>query len=208
MKKFRILFFLIVFSLTLPLTQQVSADTGEDVKKLVKEKIDKVIELLRRKDIDKKIRNEKLIDTVNPIFDFKRMAMLSLGKKHWVSQNKVKQGQFSKLFVKRLQESYLEKLDLYTDEDVTVDEAVKVKKRIHILTHLVTKEDKKEMIYKFYKSKKGWKVYDVEILGVSIVQTYRSQFQGILKTKTFDELLEKLKLTGEFTIPTGENEKN
>jgi phospholipid transport system substrate-binding protein len=50
------------------------------------------------------------------------------------------------------------------------------------------------MIYKFRKHKKrGWLVYDVNILGVSFIQTYRSQFAGVLKTKTMDELIEDLK---------------
>ena len=53
------------------------------------------------------------------------------------------------MFVERLKLSYLEKLDLYTDEEVVVDEARKTKKnRVEVLTYLVTKDDKKEMIYK------------------------------------------------------------
>ena len=80
------------------------------------------------------------------------------------------------MFVERLKLSYLEKLDLYTDEEVVVDEArLTKKKRVEVLTYLVTKDDKKEMIYKLYKTKKkGWMVYDVDVLGVSIVQTAHS----------------------------------
>jgi len=85
-----------------------------------------------------------------------------------------------------------------------VGEAKKVKKRIHVTTHLVSKDDKIDMIYKFYKTKKqDWMVYDVEIMGVSIVQTYRSQFAGILKDQSIEDLLKKLRETGGFTVPTG-----
>ncbi len=139
------------------------------------------------------------------MFDFSQMAKLSMGKKNWQRMNKKQQQEFNKLFVKRLQESYLEKLDLYTDEEVTVDEAKQVKKRIHVTSHLMSKDDKMEMIYKFYKKKnQDWMVYDVKVMGVSIVQTYRSQFAGILKNQSIEDLLKKLRETGGFSIPTGD----
>jgi phospholipid transport system substrate-binding protein len=106
-------------------------------------------------------------------------------------------------FVQRLQESYLEKLDLYTDEEVVVDDAKKEKNRIYVITHLITEDDKMEMVYKFRKTGEGWLVYDIEILGVSIVQTYRSQFAGFLRDHSSEELLERLKTAGTFTVPTG-----
>ena len=152
----RRLFFLMIF--TLISWQPVMADERTEVRNLVKEKIDIVIKLFRQKEIDKKARNEKILQAVTPIFDFPRMAKLSLGKKHWVALGKGKREEFSDIFIKRLKESYLEKLNLYTDEDVLVEEAEQVKKRIHIVTYLVSKDNKKEMKYKFYKSKQGWKV--------------------------------------------------
>ena len=97
--------------------------------------------------------------------------------------------------MERLKQSYLDKLDLYTDEEVVVDDAkLKKKKRVEVLTYLVSKDDKMEMKYKLYKSKKkGWLVYDVEVLGVSIVQTYRSQFSGFLKKNSMDDLMNRLR---------------
>ena len=48
------------------------------------------------------------------------------------------------------------------------------------------------MLYKLYKSKQGWRIYDLEIQGVSLISTYRSQFDEILRNKTVDDLLAKL----------------
>lgn len=48
------------------------------------------------------------------------------------------------------------------------------------------------MIYKLYKSKKDWKIYDLEVEGVSIISTYRSQFDQVLSKGTIDELLQRL----------------
>ena len=187
----------------LVLTQTGKADDLDDVKQIVSKSIAIVIDLVKDKQIDKASRNQKIIATVEPFFDFEFMAKVSLGKKHWRATTPEKRKLFIERFVKRLQDSYLEKLDLYTDEEVVVDEAKRVKKRIFVITHLVSKTDKMEMIYKFRKTKTGWLVYDIEILGVSIVQTYRSQFAGFLKQNSFDDLLETLDKSGSFNVPTG-----
>lgn len=183
------------------------ADEKAEVLKLARSRINAVVDLLRSKDFDKAERNKRIIKTINPIFDFALMAKICLGKKYWAPLSAGERKEFIDLFVLRLQESYLDKLDLYTDEEVIVKEAVAVKKRIHVVTQLVTKGDKLEMVYKFYKSKDGWKIYDAVILGVSVVQTYRSQFRGILKNSSFAELMEKLRTTGGFSIPTKDYKK-
>ena len=187
----------------LTLTQTVKADDLTDVKQIVAKSIAIVIDLVKDKQIDKATRNQKIIETIEPFFDFEFMAKVCLGKKHWKAMTPAKRKLFVERFVMRLQDSYLEKLDLYTDEEVVVDEAKRVKKRIHVVTHLVSKTDKMEMIYKFRKARTGWLVYDIEILGVSIVQTYRSQFAGFLKQNSIDDLLEKLTKSGSFNVPTG-----
>ncbi len=178
------------------------AGEESEVRKLTQEKIAIVIDVLRDKSIGKEEKKKRIVAAVDPLFDFRRMARLSLGKKHWSTMNKAQKKEFSRLFVQRLKESYLEKLDLYTDEEVVIEDAKRVKKRIHVLTRLVSKDGKKDMVYKFYKSKKGWKVYDVVILGVSVVQTYRSQFNGLLKKGSIENLLITLRTTGAITIPT------
>jgi phospholipid transport system substrate-binding protein len=53
------------------------------------------------------------------------------------------------------------------------------------------------MLYKFWKSRQGWKIYDLEIAGVSVVQTYRSQFDQVLRNGTFEDLLKELEKLGE-----------
>ncbi|MAE16458.1 MAG: hypothetical protein CL911_03330 [Deltaproteobacteria bacterium] len=182
------LFLLLVF---VPFGQ---ADEAAEITRLTKEKVNLVIDLLRDKSLDKETRNQRIIKEASVIFDFKLMARLSLAKK-WKAISKAQRKEFTALFVKRIQQSYLEKLNLYTDEEVIIEDAKKTKKkRVELKTFLVSEDDKKEMIYKFYKHKKrGWLVYDVDILGVSFVQTYRSQFAGVLKNKTMDELIEDLK---------------
>ncbi len=170
------------------------ADEAAEITKMAKEKVNNIITYLRDTSLEKETRNKQIIDEVNTMFDFQLMAQLSLGKQ-WKKTKKRQRKEFVKVFVKRIQQSYLEKLDLYTDEEVIIGDAKQTKKKRAVLTtYLVSEDDKKEMIYKFRKHKKrGWVVYDVNILGVSFIQTYRSQFSGVLKNKSMDELIEDLK---------------
>jgi phospholipid transport system substrate-binding protein len=170
------------------------ADEATEITKMAKEKVNNIITYLRDTSLEKETRNKQIIAEVNTMFDFQLMAQLSLGKQ-WKKTKKRQRKEFVKVFVKRIQQSYLEKLDLYTDEEVIIGDAKQTKKKRAVLTtYLVSEDDKKEMIYKFRKHKKrGWLVYDVNILGVSFIQTYRSQFSGVLKNKSMDELIEDLK---------------
>ena len=171
------------------------ADEVSEMRAMTKEKVDLVIRTLKDSSLSKEEKKQGILKTIDGLFDFSLMARLSLGKKHWKSLSKSGRKEFSKLFVERLKQSYLDKLDLYTDEEVVVDEAKMTKKnRVEVVTYLVSKDDKKEMTYKLYKTKKkGWMVYDVDVLGVSIVQTYRSQISGILKKESLEQLMERLR---------------
>ncbi len=91
-----------------------------------------------------------------------------------------------------MKESYLEKISLYTDERIVFHESVQVKRKVHIATDLISKDNKISMLYKFYKSKHGWRIYDLEIEGISLIVTYRSQFDQVLNEGTVDDLIIKL----------------
>ena len=120
------------------------------------------------------------------------MAKLSLGRKYWPGLTKEERQRFTELFTKRLKESYLDDLTLYTDEKVVFKTPVQVKRKIKISTELVSKDNKISMLYKFHKSTDSWLIYDIEVQGVSIISTYRSQFDQVLSKGTIDELLLKL----------------
>lgn len=189
--------------LVLLLCPPARADDKNDVKNLLTSRVDAVVALLKNNQMDKTVRNERIIDIVNPIFDFPLMAKLSLGRKYWPGLSDEKKNNFTDLFTRRLQDSYLEKLDLYSDESVIYEDPQQMDNKIHMPTTLVSKDSRISMIYKFYRGSKGWRIYDVVIGGVSIIQTYRSQFDGVLQKGTIDDLLEKLNISGEFTIPAG-----
>jgi len=183
---------LILLSLSL-FSSPVFADDLSAVDHFMKEKLSFVMKVLENKSFTKEQRDEGVLEQINLAFDFNKMAKLSLGRKYWPGLSKAEKTRFTSLFIKRMKASYLEKLDLYTDEQITYNTPVRVKKKIHMLTELVSGDNRISMRYKLYKSKKsGWRVYDIELEGVSIITTYRSQFHEVLAKGTINDLLEKL----------------
>ncbi len=172
-----------------PLVLAESQNGAED---FLKAKLAAVFEVLQNKDLEEQTKQSQIEEIVTPMFDFPLMAKLSLGRKHWPGLTTENKDRFTELFIKRLRRSYLNKLTAYTDEKIIYGSAVAVKNKIHIPTDLVSTGKKISMLYKLYASKSGWRIYDIEIQGVSIIRSYRSQFAEILKNGTFDDLLEKL----------------
>ena len=172
--------------------QSAIAETKAYPEELLKKNLAAVFVILQKKDRDQEAKNNAVIDIVNRMFDFSLMAKLTLGKKYWPGLTPEQKESFTQLFIKRLRSSYLDRLTLYTDEKVLYEPSIEVKQKIHLPTYLVSQDKKISILYKFYNADSGWKIYDLEIQGVSIIQSYRSQFHEILSTGTFDDLLTKL----------------
>ena len=177
---------------TLIFSQPAIADNKKEAEEVLKGKLESVIFVLEKKDIDQQVKKNEIVEIVTPMFNFSLMSKLTLGKKHWPGLTKDQKEKFTKLFTKRLKNSYLDKMMLYTDEKIEYKESVQVGKKVQIPTILTSKDNKISMLYKLYKSKQDWKIYDIEIQGVSLIRSYRSQFDEILRNKTVDDLLAKL----------------
>jgi phospholipid transport system substrate-binding protein len=180
-----------VFGLLL-LSRPVVADKKIDAEEFLKSNLDAVFAVLQKKDLAPQAKNNAVVEIVTPMFNFPLMAKLSLGRKYWPDLTQDKKDRFTELFVKRLRNYYLDKLTTYTDEKIIYEAPVAVKKKIHIPTHLISKGKKISMLYKLYPSNSIWKIYDIEIQGVSIIRSYRAQFREILQKGTFDDLLQRM----------------
>jgi phospholipid transport system substrate-binding protein len=168
------------------------SDDKSAAKELLMAKVDAALSVLQRKDLVQQEKNKQVVKIVEPIFDYNLMAKLTLGRKYWPGLSKKNREKFTDLFVARLKTSYIDKLSLYTDEKVVYDAPVQEGIKIQIPTSVISKNNRISMMYKLYKSSNGWKIYDIEIEGVSLISTYRSQFYDILSKGTIDDLLVKL----------------
>jgi phospholipid transport system substrate-binding protein len=175
------------------LVSQVAwSDDKTAAKELLVSKIEAALSVLQKKDLVQKEKNKQVTAIVEPLFDFKLMAKLALGRKYWPSLSEKDRKKFVDLFVERLKATYVDKLSLYTNEKVAYESPVQNGIKIQIPTKVISKNKNYSMLYKLYKSSDGYKIYDIEIEGVSLISTYRSQFSDILSKGTIDDLLLKL----------------
>ena len=180
-----------LFVLTVPVIQ---AGDVEDINSMVKKKVAVIFDLLGKQDIEKNERNEKIVGELNEIMDFQLAAYLSLGK-HWKKITKTQKKEFVETFQQYINNYIVEKIDLYTNQKIDIGDSKIVKKgRAELEIGILSGGETLQVNFKLRKNKKKeWRVYDVDIEGVSLITTFLSQFSGVLKNSTFEELLEKLK---------------
>ena len=180
-----------LFVLTVPV---IHAGDVEDINSMVKKKVAVIFDLLGKQDIEKNERNEKIVGELNEIMDFKLAAYLSLGK-HWKKISKKQKKEFVETFQQYINNYIVEKIDLYTNQKIDIGDSKIVKKgRAELEIGILSGGETLQVNFKLRKNKKKeWRVYDVDIEGVSLITTFRSQFSGVLKNSSFEELLEKLK---------------
>lgn len=160
---------------------------------VMKVKIDKATAVLQNKTLDIKNKEKEIFALFDSMFDYTLMAQLSLGNQ-WKLLSDEQKVEFTTHFEKRLKTAYIDKLYLYTNEAIIVKELNKLNEnRIQIPMHIIGEKETFEVIYKLYKtSQNDWLIYDVDILGISIIQTYRNQFIGVLQKESFEGLIAKL----------------
>ncbi|MCT7561620.1 ABC transporter substrate-binding protein [Aliarcobacter butzleri] len=169
----------------------------DEIQSEMTKKIDNVLEILQQKNKSNTQKGDDIIKIVDDVFDYELMAKIALGKEAWASITAEKQKEFSKVFEDKLKKSYIEKLELYNDQKVKIIGLKPYNNtRLQLETELLGKDGTYQINYNFYNKSKDsneWLIYDVDLVGVSIIQTYRQQFAGILKEKTFDEMFEQFK---------------
>jgi phospholipid transport system substrate-binding protein len=177
-----------------------SVKDPNDPMELLTAKWNAVLKVLQAKELEQKLK-ERIIDRiVSPMFDFPLMGQLALGRTHWPKLDAAQREKFIRLFVARLKALYLEKTALYTNEKFVVKPGVPKKNTIQIPMTLISEGKEILILYKLHRldeqSKRKalghWRIYDVEIEGVSILLTYRSQFDDILRRGTVEDLLSQL----------------
>ena len=166
----------------------------DEIQVIMTKKIDNVLSILEQKSLPINKKGEQIIKIIDEVFDYELMARIALGKETWDTLNEQKQKEFTKIFETKLKNSYIEKLELYNDQKVKILGLNPYKNaRLQLETELLGKEGTYKINYNFYNKSKDnneqWLIYDVDLVGVSIIQTYRQQFAGLLKEKTFDEML-------------------
>jgi phospholipid transport system substrate-binding protein len=163
----------------------------------VKTGVDKVLATLTDPAFKAKPKDQQvaqLTEAINTIFDFEELSKRTLGK-GWKNMNDAQQKEFVHLFTELLQGVYADRLLAYSDQKIIFDKEDTLNKgTVEVQSYLQTSDGKKIPLFYRLTDKSGeWKVYDVIIEGVSMVNNYRSQFREILAKDSPEKLLEILR---------------
>jgi phospholipid transport system substrate-binding protein len=163
----------------------------------LKAQIDRAVKILDDPELKKegkqRERRGAVRQVANDIFDFSETAKRSLAR-HWAPRTPAERDEFVALFTDLLERSYISKIELYGGEKIRfVGEAVDSDGAV-VRTRLVTKQGTEIPIdYRMLARGDKWLVYDVLIEGVSMISNYRTQFNKIITTSSYQELVKKMK---------------
>jgi phospholipid transport system substrate-binding protein len=159
--------------------------------------IDRVVKILEDPSLkgDDKVaeRRSAVRKIADEIFDFNEIARRALAR-HWQGLTDKQRAEFVTLFGDLLERSYISKVELYGGEKIQYVGERMDADTANVTTRIVTKNGTEVPIdYRLLKKGDRWLVYDVNIEGVSLVSNYRTQFNKIIQTGSFEDLVQKLR---------------
>ncbi|HUJ68785.1 MAG TPA: ABC transporter substrate-binding protein [Syntrophorhabdales bacterium] len=163
----------------------------------VKANVTSVLDVLRdpklRGEEGKKIKEQKIEAAGDKLFDFVELSKRTLGM-NWNKLTMEQRKEFVQLFETVLRNVYVDRITAYTDEKVNFTKEMPLSENTaEVDSTVVGKSGRVEINYRVIKEESGWKVYDVVIEGVSLINNYRTQFREVLANNPPEKLLETLR---------------
>ncbi len=167
----------------------------------VRRSVDEVLKIVQSQP-DGPARRTAVRQAANRLFDFEETAKRALGP-HWQQRTPAEREEFVRLFSDLLEAAYVGKIDLYQGEKITYVGETVDGDQATVKTRIVTKQGNEVPVdYRLSREKDGWRVYDVIIEGVSLVANYRTQFNKIIQTFSYDDLVKRMRAK-DFSAPEG-----
>src|SRR5580704_15985942 len=137
-------------------------------------------------------RSAAVNKVADEIFDFGETAKRALGP-HWAQRTPAEREEFVRLFTELVQRTYLSKVNQYNSEMTFQDDVVDGNQAVVRTTLLLGKGSQMSLDYRMHHPRDRWQVYDLSIDGISLVASYRSQFNKIVRTDSYEGLVARLK---------------
>ena len=138
-------------------------------------------------------RRDKLKEVLYQRFDFTEMAKRSLGSE-WRRRSPEEQKEFVKLFTDLLERAYLDQIESYNGEKFQYLTEREDNNYAKVDTKIIDNKGREFSVsYRLLNRNGDWKVYDVVIENVSLVNNYRSQFNRVLTTSSYEELVNRMR---------------
>ena len=164
---------------------------------LVRTTVDRAIQILKDPKLSspdkKKERVDRLREALDAIFDYEEMAKRALGY-HWRQRTRAEQEEFVKLFREFLQRVYSDKIGLYGGEQVRFGREVMDDEFAQVESTIIQpKGEEIAVVYKLRQVNAQWKVYDAIVENISVVNNYRSQFDRVISSSSYEALVKRLR---------------
>jgi phospholipid transport system substrate-binding protein len=162
-------------------------------KAVVQTTVDSILAILRKPDFDLAKDRATIKSKIVAAFDDTAMAqsVLSTG---WREATPEQQTEFKALLLQTIEDTYLDRVQEYTNETVEFRNEDIRGDRATVNTFVLTKSGEIPVNYKLRKRNDGrWLVYDVEVENVSMVSSYRDTYRDIVSRDGVDGLLEQLR---------------
>ncbi|MGH7398697.1 MAG: MlaC/ttg2D family ABC transporter substrate-binding protein [Candidatus Rokuibacteriota bacterium] len=127
------------------------------------------------------------------VFDFTETAKRALGR-HWQALSEKDRQEFTSLFTDLIERAYISRIEQYRGERIAYGAESVDGGLATVRTRFVTKKGTEIPVdYRMQQRNGRWLVYDVSVEGVSLVNNYRTQFDKIIQTSSYAELVRKMK---------------
>jgi phospholipid transport system substrate-binding protein len=181
-----------LFCVTFPLAAYAGAPLDT-----VKGHADKVLEVLRdpslKSEAGKKIKKDKIRAIGDKMFDFTELSKRTLAV-NWRKFTPEEQKEFISLYKDLLADTYSDKILAYSNEKIVFTKEVPLtEKTFEVQSMVIRRTQEIPIYYRVINEDGSWRVYDVVVEGVSLVNNYRTQFREILSNKPPASLLETLR---------------
>ena len=192
------LLILLVFYFFTGVVSAAEAMTAPDV--LARSVTDDVLAVIRTDKAiqsgDQKKARELIESRIAPHFNFAGMAQLAVGK-NWSAANPEQRRALIAEFRALLVQTYTASLLLYKDQKIEYRPLKLAADDTDVLVRSLVRQsgggEPVQVDYGMEKTDTGWKVYNVKIGGVSLVESYRSTFNTEIQKNGVDGLIKTLR---------------
>jgi phospholipid transport system substrate-binding protein len=173
-----------------------TAAASSTPQEVVRSAVTRVVAILQDDELTRPVnlerRRAELRRVADELFDFNEMARRALAR-HWTERSAQERREFVRLFSDLLERSYVGKVETFAAERIvylgeTIDGDYAA-----VRTKIMARKTEIPVEYRLYRNGQSWAVYDILFEGVSFVSTYRSQFNRIIQTSSFAQLIDKMR---------------
>jgi len=176
------------------------AKAGENPEQFIKTLVDDSLEVVSKnkdklKSDQRHLVIEKVMNMLVQHFDFTRMTRLAVAR-NWRRATPEQKSQLSKEFRDLLVRTYSKALTEYDDQEIKIKltKATPRESEAKVKSLIIDKSGNPiAMDYYLEKSENGWKIFDIEIEGISLVSNYRSSFARVVNNSGIDGLIDLLR---------------